>query len=194
MPSVNRVKQGEPIYEFKGKGNLLEQSSGTAAQGENMKTRSLIVTLALLICPVLGWSANEASGFAALKGLAGQWEGTMEGQKQTITWKLISAGSVMMEEMEHESMVSMYHVDNDRLLMTHYCSAQNQPRMQAEVSADGKTIAFKFIDGTNMAKPHDAHMKSMTLTIRDQNHISEQWTFLQDGKERTEVFQLTRKQ
>lgn len=159
-----------------------------------MKARTLIATLVLLICAVPGWSADAASAFASLKGLAGQWEGMAEGQKQTITWKLISAGSVMMEEMEHESMVSMYHVDNDRLLMTHYCAAQNQPRMQAEVSADGKTIAFKFIDGTNLGKSGEGHMHSMVLTIVDQNHITERWTFVQDGKERTEAFQLTRKQ
>jgi len=36
-----------------------------------------------------------------------------------------------MESMEHESMVTMYHLDKGRVMMTHYCSAQNQPRMQA---------------------------------------------------------------
>ena len=159
-----------------------------------MKVRTLIATLGLVICSVPGWSADAASAFGALKGLAGQWEGVAEGQKQIITWKLVSAGSVMMEEMEHESMVSMYHVDNDRLLMTHYCAAQNQPRMQAEISADGKTITFSFLDGTNLNKSSMGHMHRMVLNIQDQNHITEKWTFVQDGKEKTEAFQLTRKQ
>jgi hypothetical protein len=84
-------------------------------------------------------------------------------------------------------------MDGNRLIMTHYCAAQNQPRMAGEVSADGKTITFNFIDGTNLAKPHDAHKQRIVLTILDQNHVSETWTFLQDGKEKTEVFKLTRK-
>lgn len=162
-----------------------------------MKIRVLMMAMALMAFAVPGWCASDAAaGFATLKGLAGQWEGKAEGQTgqtQTITWKLISAGSVMMEELPHESMVTMYHMDGNRLLMTHYCAAHNQPRMTAEVSADGKTIAFDFLDGTNLSKT-GGYMRSMVLTVKDQNHITEKWTFLQDGKEKAEVFELTRKQ
>jgi hypothetical protein len=157
---------------------------------KKMKTRVLMAVIVLLACSGPAWcAADAASAFNVLKSMAGQWEG----QTQVTTWKLISGGSAMMEEMEHDSMVTVYHMDDNRLLMTHYCAAQNQPRMAAEVSADGKTITFNFIDGTNLAKPHDAHMQRMVLTILDQNHVSEAWTFLQDGKEKTEVFKLTRK-
>ncbi len=158
-----------------------------------MKTRiSITLAVALVVVfAVPGWCASDgASGFTTLKGLAGQWEG----KSGIITWKLVSGGSAMMEEMPHESMVSMYHIDDNRLLMTHYCAAQNQPRMAAEVSADGKTITFNFIDGTNLTGTHKAHMHNMVLTIVDQNHITEKWTFLADGKEQTETFQMTRKQ
>ena len=159
-----------------------------------MKIRVLMMALTLMAFAIPGWCASDAAaGFATLKGLTGQWEGKVEGQTQTITWKLVSAGSVMMEESPHESMVTMYHMDDNRLLMTHYCAAQNQPRMAAEVSADGKTIAFNFVDGTNLSKT-SGHMKSMVLTLQDQNHITEKWTFVQEGKEKTELFELTRKQ
>ena len=99
-----------------------------------------------------------------------------------------------MEQLAHDSMITMYHLDDNRLMMTHYCAAQNQPRMAAEVSADGKTITFSFIDGTNIAGKNSDHMHKMVLTVQDQNHISETWTFLADGKEKVETFQLTRKQ
>jgi hypothetical protein len=69
---------------------------------------------------------------------------------QTITWQLISGGSVLMESMEEESIVTMYHVDKDRLMLTHYCSAHNQPRMEGQVSDDGKTFTFDFLDATNL--------------------------------------------
>jgi hypothetical protein len=114
---------------------------------------------------------------------------------QTITWKLISAGSVLMESMQEESMVTMYHVDNNRLMLTHYCAAQNQPRMAAKVSDDGKTFTFDFIDGTNIASPDDGHMRKLVLTIQDKDHFTEQWFFAQKGKDADHgVFQLTRKQ
>ena len=166
-----------------------------------MKTRiSITLAVALVfVCAVPGWCASDgASAFTTLKSLAGQWEGRPDGKTdghtEVITWKLISGGSAMMEEMSHDSMVSMYHLDDNRLLMTHYCAAQNQPRMAAEVSADGKTISFNFIDGTNLSGKHSAHMHSMVLTIVDQNHITEKWTFADNGKDQTETFQLTRKQ
>ncbi len=100
-----------------------------------------------------------------------------------------------MESMQEESMVTMYHVDNNRLLLTHYCAAQNQPRMQATVSDDGKTFTFDFIDATNLANPADGHMRKLVLTIQDKDHFTEQWFFAQKGKDLDHgVFQLTRKQ
>jgi hypothetical protein len=85
-------------------------------------------------------------------------------------------------------------MDNNRLLMTHYCSAMNQPRMQAEVSPDGKTIVFSFVDGTNIAKPSAGHMQKMILTMQDQDHFAEKWVFSGEGPEHTMTFQYTRKQ
>jgi hypothetical protein len=162
-----------------------------------MKSRVLIIAAVLCIVAAPLWAANDAaSAFATLKGLAGQWETkTPDGHPETVSWKTISDGSAMMEEMSHESMVTMYHLDNNRLLLTHYCSAKNQPRMQAEVSADGKIITFNFLDATNLASPAAPHMRKMVLTVKDNDHFSEQWFFSKDGKDvMAETFQFTRKQ
>jgi hypothetical protein len=78
--------------------------------------------------------------------------------------------------------------------MTHYCSAQNQPRMQAEVSPDGKRFTFNFLDATNLATPDAGRMQRMVLTIEDANHVTEQWLFRTGAKEETETFKLSRKQ
>jgi len=162
-----------------------------------MKARTMLVIAVLLIASAPVWAATDAaSGFTTLKSLEGQWETKgPDGNPAVVTWKAISGGSAMMEQMPHESIVTMYHLDKDRLLMTHYCSARNQPRMQAEVSADGKTITFNFLDATNLASPADGHMHKMVLTLRDKDHFSEQWFFSQGGKDvHTETFQYARKQ
>jgi hypothetical protein len=162
-----------------------------------MKYRIVATLVASLLFSMPGWAVTDAvSGFASLKNLAGQWESKDEKGAPAITsWKLVSGGSALMEEMPHESMVTMYHLDNDRLLMTHYCSAKNQPRMQAEISPDGKTITFNFVDATNVARPTDGHMQKMVLTMQDQDHFSEKWTFGGgEGKEHTMTIQYTRKQ
>lgn len=162
-----------------------------------MKLKTIAIVIALLALSVTVLSApNAKASFESLKALAGQWETKdPSGKMQTFTWKVVSGGSVLMESMQEESMVTMYHVDNNRLMLTHYCAAQNQPRMQAQVSDDGKTFTFDFIDATNLANPADGHMRKLILTIQDKDHFTEQWFFVQKGKDLDHgMFQLTRKQ
>jgi len=161
-----------------------------------MKLKAVAVLVALLALSLPTWCApNANSAFDALKGLAGEWQAKgPNGKMQTITWKVVSGGSVIMESMQEESMVTMYHVDSSRLMLTHYCSARNQPRMQGQVSDDGKTFTFDFLDATNLANPNDGHMRKLVLTIQDKDHFTEQWFFAQNGKDDDHgAFQFTRK-
>ena len=154
------------------------------------------VALAILLLSLPAWCApNAGAAFDSLKGLTGQWqEKDPSGKMQTITWQLISGGSVLMESMKEESMVTMYHMDKDRLMLTHYCSAHNQPRMQGQVSDDGKTFTFDFLDTTNLASPADPHMHKLVLTILDKERFTEKWFFSANGKDNDHgVLQFTRK-
>ena len=135
----------------------------------------------------------EAGGRHGLQQGVLVW--VMNGKQQTVTWKVVSGGSAIMESLQEESMVTMYHLDNNHLMLTHYCAAQNQPRMQGQVSDDGKTFTFNFMDATNLASPTAGHMRKLVLTIQDKDHFSEQWFFSQGGKDDEHgVFQFTRKQ
>jgi hypothetical protein len=63
-------------------------------------------------------------------------------------------------------MLSVYHLDRDRLLMTHYCALGNQPRMKLNPRKSTATeLAFDFDGGTNLNPHRDAHMHSLTLTL-----------------------------
>ena len=64
-----------------------------------------------------------------------------------------------------ENMITMFHMDGDRLLMTHYCGAGNQPRMKV-IASDAKSVSFEFFDGTNIG-PGDGHMQHVTFTYPD---------------------------
>ncbi|MBZ5507919.1 MAG: hypothetical protein LAO78_20855 [Acidobacteriia bacterium] len=161
-----------------------------------MKVRSLLVAILVIAAPAWCAAPGAPAAFTSLTSLAGEWQLKAENMPpQTITLKVVSGGSVLMESMEHESMVTMYHLDKDRVMMTHYCAAQNQPRMQAQVSDDGKTFTFNFLDATNLASPSDGHMRKMVLTIQDKDHFTEEWFFNKNGKDNEHgVFHLTRKQ
>ena len=98
----------------------------------------------------------------------------------------------MSEIQGEEDMITMFHLDGDRLLLTHYCGAGNQPRMKATASPDGKTITFDFVDATNLASPQIGHMHRVIFSFPDADHHTEEWIFLQDGKEARERFELQR--
>ena len=164
-----------------------------------MKTFALIAIL-FFSTVVAHAEATAQQLFDSLTRLSGTWTGTDTfGNRARITFRTASAGTVLISELvkpndqqpaQQEDMISMIHVDGTRLLLTHYCSAGNQPRMKATASPDGKTITFEFVDGTNIASPATPHMQRVVLKLLAPNHHIEEWTFSVDGKESTNVFDL----
>ena len=141
--------------------------------------------------------ANPQSALDKLKSLQGNWSGkTTEGRNVQVSFRTVSGGSAIMSEIhgEAEDMVTMFHLDGDRLLMTHYCAVGNQPRMVGSLSPDGKILTFNFLDATNVLSSQPGHMQRLVVTIPDANHHIEEWDFLgQDGKiQHHERFDLQR--
>lgn len=96
-------------------------------------------------------------------------------------------------KMGAEDMLSLFYVDGDRLLMTHFCPYGNQPRMQATISLDLKSIFFNFLDATNLPDPRAGHMHHAVYLFSDPDHYIEQWTWRQGGKDTTYQYEMQRK-
>ena len=158
-------------------------------------TAVLIAMIAVMVnsSAVLAESDGHKQ-FDMLKGLEGKWVGkNSQGQPMEVTFRMTAGGSALMSEIHGqgpENMITMFHMDGDRLLMTHYCGVGNQPRMKV-VSADAKSVSFEFMDGTNIG-PGDGHMQRVTFAQPDASHHTEEWVFLDHGKEMKEVFTLER--
>jgi hypothetical protein len=159
----------------------------------------ILVVFALLLAPS-GRAADSATlaprgaagrldgreAFARLKALAGQWEqSTQSGDKVVVTYRLASGGSVVMEDLfpgtEHE-MITMYHLDGDALVLTHYCAFGNQPRMRLS-SATPTELFFEFAGGTNLDAEKDAHVHSGFIRVVDPTHLEAEWAVYRDGKQ-----------
>ena len=161
-----------------------------------MKTVRIAITLLFVLATTAAFAASAAQkSFDELKVLDGAWEGTVKnGQPVEVDYRLTAGGSALMSEIKgKEDMITMFHLDGERLLMTHYCSAGNQPRMVATASPDGKTFNFTFLDATNVATPDGAHMHRLVISVPDANHHTEEWFYDDHGKEVKEVFDLQRK-
>jgi hypothetical protein len=158
-----------------------------------------IAKFAVLLCAlsVIAFAApNAQESFDKLKSLAGTWEGTSPKGPVTVSYRVMANGSSVVSEITgpEDNMISVFNMDKDRLLMTHYCGAGNQPRMVASTSPDGKILTFDFIDGTNIMPSQAGHMRELVVSMPDGDHHREQWVFATtDGKEMKETFELTRK-
>ena len=151
---------------------------------------------------VLGMLPNQSfaqsnAGFEKLKTLVGEWNWKGEsGEKGHTSYRLVSNGTVLMETLstpDESQMITMYHPDRDRLMVTHYCSANNQPRMHAvPSSANAEEIAFDYVDATNLSSPAAGHMAKLAIQFQDNDHFTQRWTWREDGKENTKAFHYTR--
>jgi len=171
----------------------------------NRCRRTLIVPAALVLAvglalagaePVTPMKSNVA--FDKMKSLVGEWQGTTkDGKTVKVSYTLVADGSALMEQLDtpmESTMITMYHPDGTRLLMTHYCSAHNQPRMRADVTAaDPKSITFNFLDATNLSSPAEGHMERLVVSFDDPNHFTQEWTFKAKEQKQTDVFRFERK-
>jgi hypothetical protein len=126
-----------------------------------------------------------------LKALEGRWVGPAVwergGEKGNadfeLEYKVTSAGKVVMETMlpgTPGEMITLYHVEGDGLVLVHYCTAGNQPRMRLETSDDPSDLSFRCVGGTNMTE-RDSHMHSARITFIDADHIKGAWSSVKDG-------------
>lgn len=171
--------------------------------------RSLKVFVVVAVFAVLGLmqtalsaeqSTPAGASFEKLKFLAGEWEGkASEGGKDipaTTSFRPVSDGSALMNVLgagtPHE-MVTMFNMDGEDLLATHYCAAHNQPRFRLVAGADPNVLAFEFKDATNLSSPAAPHMVGVKFTLVDANHHLEDWKFLANGQATVMRFDFHRK-
>jgi hypothetical protein len=145
-----------------------------------------------------GSQAKPARGFDRLKTLVGTWESASpQGGILTNTIRLVSNGSALEETFqssEDDQMVTLYTADGDRLALTHYCAAGNQPRMETlAITGDPKEFDFSFTGITNLMNPNSGHMHHLVIQIADQDHFTEQWTWRENGKDRIHTIHFTRR-
>lgn len=143
-------------------------------------------------------AAATNAHFDRLKSLAGNWTGTNKhGKPVKVTYSVVSSGTAVMEKLdmpEGGNMVTMYHPDGEQLMVTHYCSIGNQPRL-VEVPRQGDNdLAFSFFDVTNNPNaPGHGHMRGLKFHFQDKNHFTQEWTFgWSDGRQESETLSLHR--
>jgi len=113
-----------------------------------------------------------------------------------VIYTLTANGSALMEEFRPHSgpvMITMFTVDGDHLIATHYCSARNQPHMVTSAITDvQKPLVFSLTAITGLKSPNDWHNTGLTVIQEDNDHLTQEWTYEAKGKSGKSVFRFTR--
>lgn len=138
-----------------------------------------------------------------MKTLVGTWVTIDKDGKPTdevvSVIKLTAGGSAIHETLfpgQPHEMVSLYTVDGQDLVMTHYCMLGNQPRMKAHAKSLTNKLNFEFAGGSNLDPKKDKHMHSATLIIVDADHFEVEGIGWENGapaKEMCNGMKLARK-
>lgn len=167
-----------------------------------MKKHFLLISSLLMAAAAIDASepkpgVDSNAAFARLKTLAGEWQADTSMGKARLSYELIAGDTALVEREIMGSMppmLTVYHLDGDRLLLTHYCMAGNQPRMQARAfDAKSGELDFQFLDATNLKSAGAAHMHNARLRLVDNDHLAAEWDFYENGQRKsTESAQYTR--
>ena len=114
---------------------------------------------------------SGAEVFRQLGSLVGTWTGPpRNGSAHTVSYRFTASGSVLVETWTlgsgRESM-TLYALDDDRLLATHYCPQGNQPRLEYFGVDENGRRQFKFRDGTNLHAKGHSHQQAFWIKLHD---------------------------
>jgi hypothetical protein len=154
------------------------------------------MALVLATAVLAAEKTKSEQAFDRLSSLKGEWQGEPEGVKTTLIYTLTADGSVLMEECRPQSgpeMITMFTVDGDHLIATHYCSAKNQPQMATSPITDAqKPLAFSLVRITGLKSPDDFHNTGLTVIQEDNDHLTQEWTYQFKAKSGKNLFRFTR--
>ena len=158
-----------------------------------MKSLYTLLVLVLVSLSTAAVAQSDAQkSFEKMKALSGTWEGRvttippapeLDGKIMQVTLRTTSMGNALMHEMtgagRPDDPITMFYLEGDQLMLTHYCDAGNRPRMIGK-APDAKTVDFEFLDV--IGNMQHGHMHHAEFTMVDPNHHIEEWTYMAGDK------------
>jgi hypothetical protein len=166
-----------------------------------MKRNILFGAFAVVLTVIAAAALREdktksEQAFDRLASLQGEWQGQINGINTTLIYTLTANGSALMEQCRSEKgpeMITMFTIDGDHLLATHYCSAKNQPQMATPPIADvQKPLAFSLVRVSGLKSPDDFHNTALTVIQEDNDHLTQEWSYEHKRKPGKNIFRFTR--
>lgn len=158
-----------------------------------------LALVALAPALVLAQAPRPVDGEAAferIKGLAGSWKTASDakGPAVDVEYEVTAGGRAVIETQyagTDHAMVSVYFLDEDRLVLTHYCTTGNQPHLRLDPAAStADDLRFVFDGGTNLGSSYAPHLHQGALRFQAEDKVEAEWLFFIDGKPAKEPVRL----
>ncbi len=117
-----------------------------------------------------------SSTYEAIRGLEGSWIAEGEGgeEEKQLRYEVVAGGHTVLEYVY--GMVTAYHLDGDRVMATHYCEADNQPRMIAPLAlTEEGVVYFTFLDLTGNSR--EGYISSVGFKFEASDRIVQTWSW-----------------
>jgi hypothetical protein len=137
----------------------------------------------------------QSLGLETLKTLKGSWSGStykhqderVWGESEAlVTYTITGGGSAVVETLfpgTSLEMTTVYHDDQDgHLVMTHYCNAGNQPKMEL-VTFENNQLYFRLSADADIDAEHEHHAHELSIKIGEDGTLEHDWTNHNMGQE-----------
>lgn len=174
-----------------------------------MKSTRFVLGVALMSLSAVGFADHGAPpgappAFAQMKALEGTWEGILttvpptpevQGKTAQVTLRVTSMGNALQHEVKIEGRpdhpLTVFYMDDEDLVLTHYCDAGNRPRMKSRALSEANKVEFDLVDVAGSTQY--GNMYHALFTLIDGDHHVETWTWMNPGGKAIEAhFELRR--
>jgi hypothetical protein len=149
-----------------------------------MRSLSVIAALMLVAASSISIAGQPSpqAVFDQLKTLEGAWRSSSS--KTVADYRVIANGSSIVETWTmsptRQSM-TVYTMDGDRIIATHYCPQGNAPRLALATTGSDGTHYFEFLDGANLQNPDGSHEHAFWIRLESPDTLVRSETYIANG-------------
>ena len=145
----------------------------------------------------MGGEDDAQQLFARFKTLEGEWKIAEPARTTSVSFEVIANGSALVEKWimsPTRTSMTVYSMDGDRLLVTHYCPQGNAPRLVYERTREDGMYYFEFLDGQNLQDAEGSHQHTFWIRFDSENSFTRSETYIKNGALSEPVSQIDRPQ
>lgn len=158
--------------------------------------KQFLARLALFLC-FLGIGprtfGQSPDALVFFKDLKGTWS-IQSGEKKLsakVVYDLASRDSIVTEYFGKE--LSVFHLDGEELLMTHFCNRGSHPRLKLKQGGATGVVEFEMLDITNLKDPASgSHVQRVRYQLLQPNQLNLEIIWRKGNTEETEKYLLTK--